>query len=161
MDGEHNFEDALNGCKDMEDKSTNVNDYNENVANLLTIAKLRNFIGHGENKAFQHRIRLNAIKFNGLWWAVHRFHDFEMEDIKSYCYNFSTKAIQLSKQDFALFPNWDFQDEGHDLSTLAYNPHKDDLELVSHKSKLRTICTHKKENKIGKKSTHFVSKGPT
>jgi len=146
------FEDALNKCNNEEDKSANVHrQHPENIANLLTVAKLRNFIGYNGNlsRIFQHRIRLNAIKFRGQWWSIHQFQDFKIENIAKYCQKFSEKAQPLGPLDFAFFPDFAYQNEGHDLSTLAYNPRTDALELVSHKSELKFICTHKKENKRG------------
>lgn len=146
-----NFEDALNKCNDEEDKSADVGHYVENIANLLTVSQLRNYIGDSGNlsRTFHNKIRLNAIKHNGTWWAIHQFRYFKTEKIEQYCNAFSGKATQLGDNDFALFPNFDHANEGHDYSTLAYSPHTDNIELVSHKSRYRIVCTHKRIDKKG------------
>ena len=151
MDGKYDFEDALNKCNNEEDQSANVDDYKENIANLLTLAKLRNYIGDSGNltRSFHHKVRLNAFKYNGHWWAIHQFQQFKLDRIQNYCNEFANKAIKLGTPDFALFPNFDFENQGRDYSTLVYNPQEDSIELVSHKHKYNIVCTHKRMEKSG------------
>ena len=138
-------------CNNEEDQSANVDAYKENIANLLTMAKLKNYIGDAGNlsRSFHHKVRLNAIKYNGHWWAIHQFQQINLERIIHFCNEIAGHAIKLGAPDFDLFPSFDFENEGHDYSTLVYNPQENSIELVSHKHKYNIVCTHKKTETSG------------
>ena len=64
-------------------------------------------------------IRLNAIKFDGSWWAINQIEHFEASKFDVLVG--TGKATQMTFQHFRRFPNFDME-SGHDKDSLLYDP---------------------------------------
>jgi hypothetical protein len=57
----------LNFCEDQRERHANVDDYREDISNLMTLAKMMHFYHDHRNAShhFHEKIRLNAFKYAG------------------------------------------------------------------------------------------------
>jgi hypothetical protein len=147
--------DALSKCAalktDEKDKNNKFDDYNEDVSKLLTLAKLRNFKHDGRNVSdhFNTRIRLNGIKFNNDWWAIHKSIGFSLYGEILW----ESHAMKITEMEFEEVQLCNSILMGEDYDTLVYDPDLDCIELAEpFNTQLPYACTHKLKNKYGKYS---------
>jgi hypothetical protein len=144
----------LNFCEDQRDRDAHVDYYKEDISNLITLAKMRYFLRDGSNASrhFHDKIRLNAIKFDGEWWAIHKLPKggFKTKDIKQIeSLKIDEHLLQLTQLEYEIFDNEFDQSQGRDKSTLIFNPKKNRLEVESPWDRFNVVCSHKAERKIG------------
>jgi hypothetical protein len=153
-----NFEDALNGCMALRNRHANIDHYNEDIANLLTLAKLRHFYRNNRNAShhFHKKIRLNAIKYKGSWWAIHNlprrgFHIIDGDIFNSVIWleGGVEKILKITQKEFEFIGEGFNSSRGHDRDTLLYNPWKNRIEIEHHWKRHKIVCSHKRESRIG------------
>ena len=142
------FFDALRKCRSMiEYKASIKQDYQEDWSNLLTIGKLYQFFKDEKSilKHFKHDIRLNAIKYDGIWYEITKVPKTSYIDLAT----IETSGIgqQIPKSDIEPFGfNYEW---GSDRYGLVFNPRKMELKVSYHSHKHSWLCSHKREKKVG------------
>ena len=144
------FFEALRQCQSMiEYKARIKQNYKEDWSNLLTLGKLYHFWkkeGDRPIKHFRHQIRLNAIKFNGIWYEITNVPLTSYIDLATI--ESSGIGQQIPKSDMEPF---DFNYEyGGDRYGLIFDPKTETLKVSYHSYKHSWLCSHKRQNKFGK-----------
>lgn len=104
------------------------------------------------------KIRINAIKWQGSWWAIGKVHDFEQEDLESWIS--SGKAMKLKTVHFQTFPSFDMS-SGRDKDTLVFDPHHGDtgaLRVDWHDREEQVVCTQQTHHQMGNEAMFTCSK---
>ena len=144
-----NFFDALRQCKSMIEYRADIQqNYKEDWSNLLTLGKLYQFYkNHGDKpkKHFRHEIRLNAIKFDGIWYEITRVPDSSYIDLATI--ESSGIGQQIPESDMEPFGfNYEY---GGDRYGLIFDPKTEELKVSYHNYKHSWLCSHKRQNKLG------------
>ena len=150
------FFDALRQCRSMiEYKADIKQEYKEDWSNLLTLGKLYQFFKDEKSilKHFKHDIRLNAIKYNGVWYEITKVPKTSYIDLATI--ESSGIGQQIPKSDIEPFGfNYEW---GGDRYGLVFNPRKTELKVSYHSHKHSWLCSHKREKKVGEACPGEVS----
>lgn len=147
---ESDFWTALRSCHDEKSSDDVKQQLNEDESLLLTLGKLYHFNRDGEKAEdyFDHSIRLNAVKYNGIWYEIQRVpHEYiHLHELPS-----MVNHVQaLTVNDFIMlgFPTW-LYGEGHNGDGLIFNPDENMIKVSDLDFQHPFICTHKRISKPG------------
>ena len=123
------------------------------MSSLLTISKIVEFNRNRDDTySLRKKILTNTFKYQGKWYEFHKVPNrIETKyNLKNLVHD--TEITQeISKFDLESLGFTDVYDTGDDYYSLVYNTRSDTLKAVRYGHKYPFVCTHKRQDKPGKK----------